>query len=301
MRLTPPSAGVRAHTGTVRGSTRTTVSPATRSLAARSLAALSLAALLLATGCGAGGPTPIVGKETLLIGVRPDLPSLSFRKPDGGFEGYDVDVAAYVAKRLGAQAEFVAVPGADRERDLKDGTADMVLGAFSIDQNRKKTILFAGPYHLSYQDILVRKDETRINKVSDLKGLKICQVGTSNAPKRVIKERNVPAIPVKADTYAICVQKLKNNEIDAITTDDLILAGLAKPEGDRLRLLHVQLSEQRAAIGLRLGDLDGCEAINRAITQMYQDGTAAKLLRKWFGSSVLRIEAVSVPQFEGCS
>ncbi|MEU6999952.1 transporter substrate-binding domain-containing protein [Nonomuraea sp. NPDC046570] len=264
------------------------------------LAAALLAGTLLAAGCGAGGSESVVGRDTLVIGVRPDLPAIGLRKPDGSFEGFDVDVASYVAGKLGAEARFVPVLAADRERKLVAGEVDLVLATFSITQERKKTISFAGPYHISYQDILVRADQRGIDNVADLKGRRICEVKGANAAQRVIEERKVAAEVVRVDDYAACTALLKRNGVDAITTNDVILAGLAGQAGG-LRLVNAQFNEQRTGVGLRKDDLDGCEAVNRAITDMYQDGTARKLLVKWFGKSGLRLDPVAVPQFEGCS
>ena len=67
-----------------------------------------------------------------------------------------------------------------------------------------------------------------------------------------------------------------------------------------MRLLNAPLSDERYGVGLRRGDVDGCEAEYRAITAMYQDGTAQNLLVKWFASTGLEL-TTAVPQFEGCS
>jgi glutamate transport system substrate-binding protein len=263
--------------------------------------ALALTALLAAS-CGAGnGTESIADKESLVIGVRPDLPSVGFRQDDGSFEGYDVDVAAYLAGKLGKEVEFIPVLASDRERVLVEGEADLVVATYTISQDRKATVLFAGPYHVSYQDILVRPGETGIRNVRDLKGRRICEVVGSNAAQRVLEERDVAAEVRPFKDYAACTAALKANAVDAITTNDVILAGLAKEEGGGLRLVNTQFNEQRTGVGMRRGDVAGCEEVNRAITDMYQDGTAERLLKKWFADTGLTIGTVAVPQFEGCS
>ncbi|TMR89600.1 transporter substrate-binding domain-containing protein [Nonomuraea basaltis] len=260
----------------------------------------ALAAAGVVAGCGTGGPESIVDKDSLVIGVRPDLPSVGFRKSDGTFEGFDVDVARYVAAKLGKDHLFVPVLAAGREKALVDGPADLVVATYTISQDRKAKVLFAGPYHISYQDILTRSGET-IKNVRELKGRKICEVQGSNAAQRVVEEREVAAQVVPFADYKACLTALKGGQVDAVTTNDVILAGLAKQDGSGLRLNNAQFNEQRTGVGLRKGDVPGCEAVNRAITDMYQDGTAAKLLDKWFGGSGLDLSTIAVPQFEGCS
>jgi glutamate transport system substrate-binding protein len=262
------------------------------------LTLLTLLALL--AGCGAAGDG-VLSADTVRVAVRVDLPGIGARGHSGAIEGYDVDVARYLVGKLGKKSVFVPVTAADREKVLTSGRADMVLATFSITQDRKERVLFAGPYQLSYQDILVRRGEDRIKNVRDLAGRSICEVKGSNAGQRVVEERKVAARLVPFDSYGPCMAQLRSGKVDAVTTNDVILAGLAAAEGSGLRLVNAQFNEQRTGVGMRLGDVEGCEAVNRAITAMYQDGTAKKLLKKWFGKTDLPISTVSVPQFEGCS
>ncbi|MEV0592730.1 glutamate ABC transporter substrate-binding protein [Nonomuraea cavernae] len=264
------------------------------------LVVLAVAALL-AGSCGTGGQKSALDKDTVVIGVRPDLPSVGQRKADGTFEGFDVDVARYIARKLGKKAELVPVLAADRERVLTSGTADLVVATYTISMDRKQKVLFAGPYHISYQDILVRKNETGIRNVRDLRGRRICEVKGANAAQRVVEERKVAAQVVPVPDYAACLAALKADRVDAITTNDVILAGLATQDGTGLRLVNAQFNEQRSGVGMRKGDVEGCEAVNRAITAMYQDGTASRLFHQWFGAAGLDLSIIAVPQFEGCS
>ncbi|RSN12679.1 ABC transporter substrate-binding protein [Nonomuraea sp. WAC 01424] len=263
------------------------------------VAALALTAPV-AAACGTGGRESIVDKDSLVIAVRSDIPSVGFRKPDGTFEGFDVDVARYVAGRLGKSFKLIPVLAGDREKVLLQGRADLVLATYTISMDRKAKVLFAGPYHISYQDILTRPDD-RVDDVRELKGRRICAVEGSNAAERVVEERSVAAKLVPFKDYASCLSALKNRQVDAVTTNDVILAGLADQDGSGLRLANAQFNEQRTGVGLRKDDVPGCEAVNRAITDMYQDGTAGKLLHKWFDKAGLNLTNIAVPQFEGCS
>lgn len=264
------------------------------------LIALAALVCLAAAGCGSGSEETVVGRDQIIVGVRPDLPLIGVQKKDGSFEGFDVDVAHYIGKKLGAEVKFIPVLASQRESVLTSGKADMVLASYTISQDRKAKVLFAGPYIIAYQDLLVRQGETGIDNVRDLAGRKICQVKGSNAADRVIEERKVQAQVVPVNDYATCVKMLQGSQLDVITTDDVILAGLATTNPG-LKLVNAKFNEQRTGIGLRKTDVEGCEAVNRAVTDMYQDGTAAKLLHKWFDSSGLSLTTIAVPQFEGCS
>lgn len=265
----------------------------------RGLVAVGLVGCLAAAGCSGGEEPSLLGKDTLVAGVRPDLPGIGYRQANGQFEGLDVDVSRYVAERMGKRVRFAPALAADRERLLRDGEVDMVL-TFWLEPEWKQRLAFAGPYLLSYQDILVRKGERSVRGVRDLAGRRICAVTGSGAAEAVIRERQVPAVPVTARSYGECMEMLGDGRIDAVTTNDTILAGLKTRQGDGFRLLNARFGERRTGIAIRRGDPDGCEAINRAITSMYQDGTMAGLMRKWFGTSGLDLSDVEVPQFEGC-
>ncbi|MFI0369425.1 transporter substrate-binding domain-containing protein [Actinomadura sp. 1N219] len=263
------------------------------------LVALGLVGCLAVSGCAGGEEPSILGQETLVAGVRPDLPGIGFKLPDGRFEGLDVDVSRYLAEKMGKKVRFAPALAADREQLLRDGKVDMVL-TFWLEPEWKQRLGFAGPYLLSYQDILVRDAERKVRGVRDLKGRKICAVTGSGAAEAVTRERQVAAVPVAARSYDDCLTMLGDGRIDAITTNDTILAGLKTRRGDAFRLLNARFGERRTGIAIRKGDPDGCEALNRAITQMYQDGTMAALMAKWFGTSGLDLSDVEVPQFEGC-
>jgi glutamate transport system substrate-binding protein len=257
---------------------------------------------LATAACSPGGPPSIIGKQSLRIGVKADQPGLGLRLADGRFAGFDVDVARYIAARLGVQPDhitFVPVTSATRETVLENGSVDMVVATYSITPERETQVTFAGPYYVAHQDTMVGAGATAIRSVHDLKGKRLCAAAGSNSWKRVTQELSIAATLVPAPSYSGCVAALLAGKADAVSTDDLILAGFAARAGPAVRILNAPFSDERYGIGLRKGDLSGCEAINRAISAMYLDGTAVALLHKWFGTSKLQLDTY-VPQFEGC-
>ncbi|MBO2465262.1 glutamate ABC transporter substrate-binding protein [Actinomadura violacea] len=262
---------------------------------------LSAAGTLSACGLGGADKPTIAHKHSLTIGVKEDQPSLGVKGKDGTYQGFDVDVATYIAGRLGvpkSRIRWRTTNSSVREKALADGTVDMIVATYSITATRKRVVTFAGPYYVAHQDTLVAPGNTTIHNVRDLKGRKICAVTGSNSWRRVIEERKIAAVPVQAPTYGACMSDLADGKLDAVSTDDLILAGFAA--GHPGKIINAPFTDEKYGVGLKKGDLEGCEQINRAITAMYQDGTAARLLRKWFGTSGLKL-TTSVPQFEGCS
>ena len=265
-------------------------------------AAVLALAISLPSACSASGPPSVVGERSLRIGVKADQPGLGLRLPDGRFAGSDVDVARYVAAKLGVRPDhitFVPVTSATRETALENGSVDMVFATYSITPERETKVTFGGPYYVAHQDTMVRRGDTAIRNVHDLKGKRLCAVAGSNSWKRVTQELNIAATLVPATSYSDCVAMLLDRRIDALSTDDLILAGFAAREGSAVRIVNAPFSDERYGIGVKKGDLDVCDAVNRAVSEMYLDGTAAALLHKWFGKTGLQLDT-HVPQFEGC-
>ena len=168
-------------------------------------AVVALALVLSLASCSAGGPPSIVGKQTLRIGVKADQPGLGLRLPDGKFAGFDVDVALYIAAKLGVRPDhvtFVPVTSATRETALENGSVDMVIATYSITPERETVVTFGGPYYVAHQDTMVRAGDTAIRSVHDLGGKRLCAVAGSNSWKRVTQELSIAAATARRPPMA---------------------------------------------------------------------------------------------------
>ncbi len=243
------------------------------------LAAMAAAAALTLTACGggeeqAGGGETGGSGESVRIGIKYDQPGLGFRDGDE-YTGFDVDVAKYVATELGYsedQIEWVESPSANRENMLSNDQVDMIFATYSITEERDQTVDFAGPYFVAGQDLLVRADDTSITGPDDLEGKNLCSVTGSTSAQKV-KEDQPGANLVEQPGYADCLTALESGQVDAVTTDDIILAGLAATEANqgKFKVVGNTFSEERYGVGLPQGS-DQCEAVNEAITKMVEEG-----------------------------
>ncbi|MFI0356960.1 transporter substrate-binding domain-containing protein [Actinomadura sp. 9N407] len=267
------------------------------------VAVLAIAASVIFYSAGDGATPSVTGKDRLTVGVSADLPGLGARKADGTFEGFDIDVATYIAGKLGVGKDSLwfrtASPGG-WEKALREGAVDMVVAAYPITPERTGKVTFGGPYYVAHQDIVVRERDETVKSVRDLRGKRLCQVAGSDSWRRVTQERKVAATLVPARSYAECLQELAKNRVDAVSADDLALAGLLGASDSGARLVNAPFSNERYGVGLRKGDLEGCQAVNRIITEMYQNGAAETLLGERFGAVDIEL-ATAVPQFEGCA
>ena len=241
-----------------------------RRIARRALAALAAVACTMSlAACGADES----GK--IRIGIKFDQPGLGFKK-SGTYVGFDVDVAKYVAKKLGYSEDEIVwkeAPSKQREAMLQNGDVDMILATYSITEERKSAVSFAGPYFVAGQDLLVRKDDHSINGPEDLNGKRLCSV-TGSTSAATVKEKFASEVQLMEQPgYAECATALFSGIVDAVTTDDIILAGLASASRGKLRVVGKPFTQEYYGVGIKKGDTALAKKINAAITEMIKDGS----------------------------
>lgn len=254
-------------------------------LKGKALAALALAAtgVLALSGCGSSSEG-----ESIRIGIKYDQPGLGYQ--DGrDYTGFDTDVARYVAKELGYsedQIEWVEAPSANRENMLVNGQVDMIFATYSISESRLKTVDFAGPYFYAGQDLLVQQENTDITGPDSLAGKNLCSVTGSTSAKKIQDKYSSTVQLVQQNSYSDCVVALNAGMVDAVTTDDIILAGLGATRANQgeLKLVGNTFTEERYGIGLPKGS-DQCADINAAINKMVETGAWEEAVAKNVGAS----------------
>ena len=241
-----------------------------RRIARRALAALAAVACTMSlAACGADES----GK--IRIGIKFDQPGLGFKK-SGTYVGFDVDVAKYVAKKLGYSEDEIVwkeAPSKQREAMIQNGDVDMILATYSITDERKKAVSFAGPYFVAGQDLLVRKDDNSINGPEDLNGKRLCSV-TGSTSAATVKEKFASEVQLMEQPgYAECATALFSGIVDAVTTDDIILAGLASASRGKLKVVGKPFTQEHSGVGIKKGDTALAKKINAAIAEMIKDGS----------------------------
>ena len=253
------------------------------------------------TETDAGGDT---SGETLNIGIKYDQPGLGLRE-GADFTGFDVDVARAVAEKLGYsedQLTFVESVSSQRETMLQNGQVDMIFATYSITDSRKETVDFAGPYFVAGQDLLVRADDSEITGPDAMSGKTLCSVEGSTSAERIRTDYAADVELYPAQTYSECVEFLSAGTVDAVTTDDIILAGFAAQpafEG-QFKVVGETFSEENYGVGLPKGS-DQCEAINQAITEIVEDGTWEQLLEDNMGADYAPNADLNPPTPDACA
>ena len=251
-------------------------------------AAMAAAAALTLSACGgdSGSDSAASGDgENIRIGIKFDQPGLGFAE-SGDYSGFDVDVAKYVANELGYsedQIEFIETPSAQRENMLENDQVDMIFATYSITDSRKEKVAFAGPYFVAGQDLLVRADNDDIKGPEDLNGKTLCSVTGSTSAQKIKDTLAAEANLVEQPSYAECVTAMQGGQIDAVTTDDIILAGLASTAANKgqFKVVGNPFSEEKYGVGIQKTDsIVKCEDINTAIEKMIEEGAWEEAIKK---------------------
>lgn len=259
--------------------------------------ALAAAAVLTLAACGGsddsdGGSTPEVSDVeaadfpegstmaalaeagSITIGTKFDQPLFGLVGPDGTPEGFDVEIGKIIAGALGIPEdgiEWKETVSANRESFIDSGQVDIVVATYTINDERKQKVSFAGPYYEAGQSILTLADNEDIQGPDDLAGKKVCTVSGST-PEANLLENYPDTEVVPFGAYSDCLEPLRNGQVDAMSTDNVILAGFAADD-PAFEVRGEPFTQEPYGIGLALDDTDFRMWINDVLEQSYEDGT----------------------------
>jgi polar amino acid transport system substrate-binding protein len=225
----------------------------------------------------------IQDRGQLIAGVRQDVPLIGFLNPrTNQIEGFDIEFVKAIAQAIfgdASKVELRPVTAAARIPSLQDGTVDVVAAAMTITADRKTQIDFSAVYYEAGQRVLVKSDAP-YNSIMDMSGKRVC------AAKGTTAEQNIPrANPsvevVQADTYNECLLSLQQGRIDGISTDDVILSGLAATD-PQTKLIGPKFTSEPYGIGMAKGHTEFVGFVNGVVDQMKSDGRWKAAFEQWF-------------------
>lgn len=222
-------------------------------------------------------------KGVLVVGCKDSLPPFGFIDENTRrIVGYDIDFVNAIAKKMGVKVELKPVTSASRMPQLQEGHIDIIAATMTKNAERAKVIDFSHAYFLTGQKFITKK-----GSVKSLKDLEGKRIGTA---KGSTSEQNVKiAIPsatvLSFDDYPQALMALEQGKVQAVTTDESILIGiLAKaPDKNRFEITNLQISEEPYGLGMRKGDTNLVNFVNKTLLQMEKSGEATRIFNKWFG------------------
>lgn len=218
----------------------------------------------------------------LLVGLDIGSNLFSFRDPiSGEITGFDVDIAGEIARDIfgtPSQVEYRILSSADRIAALQNKQVDVVVKTMTITCERKKLVNFSTVYLTANQRILAPRDST-IREARDLSGKRVCVAKGTTSLER-IQQITPPPLIVGVVTWADCLVALQQRQVDAVSTDDSILAGLVSQD-PYLHIVGSSLNEEPYGIGINLENTGLVRFVNGTLQRIRNDGTWNTLYRKW--------------------
>ncbi|WP_380167953.1 transporter substrate-binding domain-containing protein [Jannaschia sp. R86511] len=242
---------------------------------------------------------------TIRIGTKFDQPGFGLANLDGVPEGFDVEIANIIADELGIPEdgrEYVETPSAIREEVLINDEVDLVAATYTINDERAERIDFAGPYYVAGQALMVREEDAEtITAPEDLSdtAIRVCSVDGST-PSENIREYlgSEDQLTLFAD-YSACADSLGNNQVDVVTTDNVILLGLVDASEGAFTLVGEAFTEEPYGIGVQNEDVEFCQFINDTLEAANEDG---RYLEAWDSTAggIAGAEAPEFPELTPC-
>lgn len=228
-------------------------------------------------------------KGKIVVGLDDSFPPMGFRSDSGEIVGFDIDLAKEAAKRIGVEVEFKSVDWDGVILSLKNGLIDVIWNGLTITPAREESIDFSQPYLENSQSIVVQAD-TDIESKSDLEGKIVgIQLGSS-AVSAVESEAEVLAGFKELRKYSNnteALMDLQTGRTDAVVLDVVVGRYYISQRPGQFKVLADNFGAEKYGVGVRDGADSFRKALNRALTEMVDDGTAGEISQKWFGEDIV--------------
>lgn len=233
----------------------------------------------------AGALNDILERKTLRVGMEPGYMPFGLIAENDEIIGFDVDIAAHMARAMGVKLEIVKTSWDDIIPDLVANEYDIIISGMTLTQRRNLRVNFASPYIVIGQTVLLRKAlEERVQSYEDLNkaAYKVAfKAGTTseNAVKKFMpKPRQVPFKVAQEGVMALI-----NGKVDAFVYDAPFNAIANIRYGkEKLIFLDEPFTFEPLAWAIRPGDPDFLNWLNNFVIQIENDGTYEELYQKWF-------------------
>jgi polar amino acid transport system substrate-binding protein len=244
---------------------------------------------IIGTGCGQKNAPDnslqkIEEKGYFVVGLDEHFPPMGFRDDTGEIVGFDIDLAKSAAEKMGLDVRFKPVKWEEIILKLNDKDIDVIWNGLSVTAERAEQIAFSDVY-LANRQIIIVPENSVIKNSRDLEG-RITGVQAGSSSEQISNEELLTQVVRYSDNTA-ALSALNSGEIDAVVMDEI--AGrfyLTRIYGN-FQILEEYLAEEYYAAGFRKADDAFRNELNKILTQMKEDGSAAEISQKWFGKDIL--------------
>ena len=257
-----------------------------------------LVGLLSVTSANAGDVLDkIMSSKTLKVATDANWPPQSFINDENEMDGFDVDVAREIAKRLGAEIEFITPSWDIITAGNWNGRWDMHVGSMTPTKQRAKILSFPAVYYYTPAAAAVHKS----SKISTVSGLSGKNIGTGTGTTFELylqKSLTMDAEGAPAFDFQIDDAVIKSYETSTIALDDLrlgdgvrldgVISSLptileAIESGYPLKVVGSPIFYEPLAVTIDLGDNELNAKVASIVAAMRKDGVLSKISKKWYG------------------
>lgn len=222
-----------------------------------------------------------------VVGFDQDFPPFGYVGDDGEYTGFDLELAAECAKRMGQEIVYQPIDWDAKDMELESGTIDCIWNGFTMD-GREDKYTWTDPYMDNSQVVVVRKD-SGISGLDDLAG-KIVEVQKESSAQSALEENTDLsgsfAQLLTVGEYNTAIMDLESGAVDAIAMDIFVAKDQLADKGDELVILDEQISSEKYAVGFLKGNTELRDQVQKTLEEMVADGTFAEISKKWFDSDV---------------
>lgn len=230
---------------------------------------------------------------TFVVGFDQEFPPMGFVGDDGEYTGFDLELAAEVAERLGLT--FVAQPinWDAKDMELESGNIDCIWNGFTM-QGREDAYTWVGPY-MSNQQVFVVAEDSDITTLADLAGKAVEVQKDSSGLAAINDEANADLLAsfaslVEVADYNTALMDLESGACDAVCMDVIVAGYQITSSGKAFKILDEALSEEEYGIGFKKGNEALADQVKATLLEMKADGTLTEISEKWFAKDVITLE-----------
>jgi len=261
------------------------------------LSAALIASLSLGVAQAGDVLDSIMSKKVIKVATDANWPPQSFINDENEMDGFDVDVAREIAKRLGVEIEFITPSWDIITAGNWNRRWDMHVGSMTPTKVRAEKLSFPAVYYYTPAAVGVHKNST-MTKVSDLSGKRV-GTGTGTTFELYLqKDLSIDAVGAPKFSYQINNPEIKSYETSTIALDDLRLGDGVRLDGAvsslpvfleaikngyPIKVLGDPIFYEPLAVTIDLGDAELNKKLQDIIGWMQKDGTLSKLSKKWYG------------------
>ncbi len=232
---------------------------------------------------------------TFTVGFDEEFPPMGFVDENGKHVGFDLDLAAEAAKRLGKEVVYQPIAWDSKDAELDSGTIDCIWNGFTIS-GREDNYTWSDAY-MDNTQVFVVKSDSGINSEKDLAG-KIVEVQVDSSAEAALNEDENKALKESFGTlqtvadYNTALLDLEMGSVDAIAMDSTVI-GYKMTSGDMsfdVKLLDKPFAHEEYGVGFKKGNTELRDAVNKVLHEMAADGKMAEISNKWFGRDITTLK-----------